>query len=85
MGVFARFLRRSKGKEEASTAEAPAESLTAESATVAKEAKSAETEAAEAEATAAADAENTAESVEIPKQQSAEKAADNEAGESARN
>ncbi|MGW1030471.1 hypothetical protein ACWD4J_43720 [Streptomyces sp. NPDC002577] len=95
MGVFARFLRRSKGKEEASTAEAPAESLTAESGAETEEAKGSsevgtnpvdntDTDA-EAQETAEADAEkNTAESVEIPKQQSAEEAADNEAGEGAR-
>ncbi|MER5181924.1 hypothetical protein ABT009_26820 [Streptomyces sp. NPDC002896] len=83
MGVFARFLRRSKGTEEASTAEAPAELLTAGSGAEAEEAKG--SSEAETEATPAADAEkNTAESVEIPKQQSAEEAADNEAGEGAR-
>ncbi|OAH14696.1 hypothetical protein [Streptomyces jeddahensis] len=87
MGVFARFLRRSQGKEEASTVEVPTESPTAESGPDAEEAKgsSAAGTKAEAEPTAAADAEkNTAESVEIPKQQSADEAADNEAGEGAR-
>jgi len=85
MGVFARFLRRSKGKEDASTAEAPAESLTAGSEAKAEEAKGSSEAETKAEAAAAAeDSKNTAESVEIPKQQSADEAADNEAGEDAR-
>ncbi|MET9324363.1 gliding motility protein [Streptomyces sp. NPDC003038] len=70
MGVFDRFFRR---KDEASTAEVAAEALTAESGSAEK----AEAEPVVAEAPAA-------EAVEIPKQQSAEVAADSEAGEGAR-
>ncbi|MFI6333380.1 hypothetical protein [Streptomyces sp. NPDC050535] len=83
MGVFARFLRRSKATEEASTAEAQAGTLTAETAAgVAEEAKgSSETEAeVTAETAGTADTED----VEIPKQQTAGMAADSEAGEGAR-
>lgn len=78
MGVFARLLRRSKATEEASTAEVQADTLTAETeAEVAEEAKgSSETED---EATAETAGAATTEDVEIPKQQTAEKAADNEA------
>ncbi|MET7684166.1 hypothetical protein [Streptomyces sp. NPDC005423] len=99
MGVFARLLRRSKATEEGSTAEAQAAPETAEAAaeqvvvgeatvadptgstdgTAAKEAEDAEV-AAETEAEGSAGAE----AVEIPKQQSAEKAADSGAGEGAR-
>jgi len=76
MGVFDRILRRSKATEEASTAEAQAAAQTAEP--VAEE-------AAEAERPAEGTVEATAtEAVDIPKQQSAEEAADNEAGEGAR-
>ncbi|WP_405923763.1 hypothetical protein [Streptomyces sp. NBC_00035] len=83
MGVFARLLRRSKTTEEASTAEVQADTLTAETeAEVAEEAKgSSETED---EATAETAGAATTDDVEIPKQQTAEKAADNEAGEGAR-
>jgi len=85
MGVFARLLRRSKATEEASTAEVQADTVTAGTeAEVAEEAKgSSETEGeatAETETAGAA----TTEDVEIPKQQTAEKAADSEAGEGAR-
>ncbi|MCX4696650.1 gliding motility protein [Streptomyces sp. NBC_01408] len=70
MGVFDRFFRR---KDEVATEEVAAEGLTAESA--AAEAAEAEPVAAEAP---------VAEAVEIPKQQSAEVAADSETGEGAR-
>ncbi|MGW5867962.1 hypothetical protein ACWFRJ_38110 [Streptomyces sp. NPDC055239] len=104
MGVFARFRRKSKDTEEASTTEAAADTLTAEP-EAAGESPEPETGKEEAKAEAAAEdetkadtkadaetegktedeAENTeeaeeaaAENVDIPKQQSAEKAADNE-------
>ncbi|MFG2502030.1 hypothetical protein ACGFSB_27930 [Streptomyces sp. NPDC048441] len=113
MGVFARFRRKSKDTEEASTTEAAVGTPTAEP-EAAEESPDAETgkeEAkaesieddteAEAKTDAKADAEvddkadtkdkaesteaAAAENVEIPKQQSAEKAADNdEADEGAR-
>lgn len=71
MGILDRLLGR---KSQAVTEEVAAEDLTAESAT----AEEAETQPAVAE-------ENDAvEAVEIPKQQSAEVAADSEAGEGAR-
>ncbi|MFD7096014.1 hypothetical protein [Streptomyces xanthophaeus] len=70
MGVFDRFFRR---KDEVATEEVAAEDLTAESAAA---------EAAEAEPVAAEAA--PVEAVEIPKQQSAEVAADSETGEGAR-
>ncbi|MGW6772181.1 gliding motility protein [Streptomyces sp. NPDC055037] len=55
-----------------------------DSAVVAAEAESGETGAATAEPAGCAGPETTAEGVEIPKQQSAEAAADNEAGKSTR-
>ncbi|WP_031154153.1 hypothetical protein [Streptomyces xanthophaeus] len=70
MGVFDRFFRR---KDEVATEEVAAEDLTADSAAA---------EAAEAEPVAAEAA--PVEAVEIPKQQSAEVAADSETGEGAR-
>ncbi|MCX4659710.1 hypothetical protein OG711_10580 [Streptomyces uncialis] len=107
MSVFARFLRKPKGAEEASTAkaadvtpaaDAPAEEGSAPSA--ASDAPEARTEDAprsdvqekSAKAAQTPDAAGcctsrtgaVAEPVEIPKQQSAEQAADNEAGEGAR-
>lgn len=96
MGVFARLLRRSKATEEASTVEAQADTPTAEPATEeaaeAAEAKEpAEVkadEAAEATAARSTAAESVEtdgdDSVEIPKQQSADETADSEAGEGAR-
>ncbi|MFD3539893.1 gliding motility protein [Streptomyces sp. NPDC058662] len=69
MGVFDRFFRR---KDEAATEEVAAEAVTAESAG-----------SGEAEGGAVA-AGGPAEAVEIPKQQSADVAADSEAGEGAR-
>lgn len=94
MGVFARLLRRSKATEEAPAAEVQADAVTAGSeaektekasgtgeAAPAKEADG----AAESAAPAAAVAEAVeTEGVDIPKQQSTDKAADNEPGESAR-
>ncbi|MBT2451487.1 gliding motility protein [Streptomyces sp. ISL-43] len=70
MGILDRLLGR---KSQATTEEVAAADLTAESVT----ADQAETGPAEAE-------ESAAEAVEIPKQQSAEVAADSEAGEGAR-
>ncbi|MGW7437310.1 gliding motility protein [Streptomyces sp. NPDC054849] len=70
MGVFDRFFRR---KDEVAAEEVAAEALTAEPGG----AEEAEAEPVVAEAPAA-------EAVEIPKQQSAEVAADTEAGEGAR-
>ncbi|MFE2665583.1 hypothetical protein [Streptomyces mirabilis] len=90
MGVFARLLGRSKTTEEASTAAVQADTQTADTeAEVTEEAKgsSEKSEGSESEGGPAATepAEATAkDDVEIPQQQTAEKAADNEAGESAR-
>ncbi|MFD4523470.1 hypothetical protein ACFWP7_05960 [Streptomyces sp. NPDC058470] len=87
MGVFARLLRRSKATEEASTAEVQADTVTAETeAEVAEEAKGSSETKTEGEATAETETAGaaTTEDVEIPKQQTAEKAADSEAGEGAR-
>lgn len=71
MGVFSRFRRRKD--------EAPADSAAAEAVTEPAEASDEEA-ASEPSATEAP----AAEAVEIPKQQSAEAAADSEAGEGAR-
>lgn len=96
MGVFARLLGRSKAAEEASTAAVQVDTRTADTeAEVTEEAKgsSEKSEGAESPggsageggAAATEPAEATAkDDVEIPQQQTAEKAADNEAGESAR-
>ncbi|MEU6672571.1 hypothetical protein [Streptomyces sp. NPDC046925] len=119
MGVFARFRRKSKDAEEASTADAAAGTLTAEPEAAGETPESesgkeegkteaaagdeteAEAEAGKADAGTGAEAdaetagktedeakgsdEAAAENVDIPKQQSAEKAADNdEADEGAR-
>lgn len=75
MGIFDRFFRR---KGEDATAEVASEDVTTESEAAVGETG---TEAEPAGAEAAAPA---AEAVEIPKQQSAEAAADSEAGEGAR-
>jgi hypothetical protein len=89
MGVFARIFRRSKAAEEASTAEAQADTPTAEpAAEEATEAKG-EAEAKADEDTAQPVVSESVEAdgddgVEIPKQQSADEAADSEAGEGAR-
>ncbi|MFD7245743.1 MULTISPECIES: hypothetical protein [Streptomyces] len=91
MGVFARLLRRSKATAETPAAET--QSDTAKAGPETETAEAAETkgtdgaeEAAEptAEATTEASKSTESEGVDIPKQQSTEKAADNEAGEGAR-
>lgn len=91
MGVFARLLRRSKATVETPAAEAQTDTAKAgpeAEAAEAAEAKGADgaEEAAEtaAEATTEASKSTEPEGVDIPKQQSTEKAADNEAGEGAR-
>ncbi|MFE7273199.1 hypothetical protein [Streptomyces sp. NPDC057623] len=88
MGVFARIFRRSKTTEEASTVEAQADTPTAEpAAEEAAETKgSVETKAEDAAESAAAESVEADgdDGVEIPKQQSADEAADSEAGEGAR-
>ncbi|MFJ3925128.1 hypothetical protein [Streptomyces sp. NPDC090022] len=85
MGVFSRFRRR---KSEASTEEAAAATPSAESVEVVDGTDGAEETKAEepvaGTATEAAAGSTAPEGVEIPKQQSADKAADNEAGEGAR-
>ncbi|MFD5478486.1 hypothetical protein [Streptomyces hawaiiensis] len=88
MGVFARLLRRSKATAETPAAEAQTD--TAKAGPEAETAEAAETkgtggaeEAAEPAGEAAAEV-TESEGVDIPKQQSTEKAADNEAGEGAR-
>lgn len=81
MGVFSRFRRR---KSEASTEEATTATLTAESADAAETAGAEPEEAAPEQAAKAEDDAADGGEVEIPKQQSAEKAADSEAGEGAR-
>ncbi|MCH5675316.1 hypothetical protein [Streptomyces gilvus] len=90
MGVFARLLRRSKATEGASTAAAQDGTPTAQSEAVTEE-PSAAKESAEANGpaegertTKETDGDTSGEGVEIPQQQSAEDAADSEAGESAR-
>ncbi|GAA2305354.1 hypothetical protein GCM10010234_55900 [Streptomyces hawaiiensis] len=96
MGVFARLLRRSKATAETPAAEAQNDTVkagaeaetagaqTAEAAQTAGTKGDDETpEAAEPAAEAAPEA-TEAEGVDIPKQQSTEQAADNEAGEGAR-
>ncbi|MFD9466678.1 hypothetical protein [Streptomyces sp. NPDC060027] len=83
MGVFARLLRRSKAAEEASPAEV--ETAVQPDGTEAEAAVAAEGSSEnEGEATAGTAGTDTAEDVDIPKQQTAEQAADNEAGEGAR-
>ncbi|MEU6070299.1 hypothetical protein ABZ864_39150 [Streptomyces sp. NPDC047082] len=98
MGVFARLLGKSKATQETSAAEARtgaepagaeaeevAQETTEDAATGSSEAKGAAGDRDEGTATEADAAKGAAaESAEIPKQQSAEKAADNDAGEGAR-
>ncbi|MFC8247250.1 hypothetical protein [Streptomyces chartreusis] len=87
MGVFARLFRRSKATEEASTAEVQADTPTAEQAAEETEAKgSTEAQAEEAARPSASESApaDGDDGVEIPKQQSADEAADSEAGEGAR-
>ncbi|MFJ3224085.1 hypothetical protein ACIPJS_12020 [Streptomyces sp. NPDC086783] len=84
MGVFARLLRRSKAAEEASTAEAETGAVTAgtdaETPDEAKGSHGTESEAATEESSEA----TASDGVDIPKQQSADEAADSEAGDGAR-
>lgn len=83
MGVFARLLRRSKATEETSAAEVPNPSGPAGTeAEVTAEAKG--SSGGEGAATAEPAEAGTAEDVGIPRQQTADRAADNEAGEGAR-
>ncbi|MFD7392369.1 hypothetical protein ACFV46_28290 [Streptomyces sp. NPDC059852] len=87
MGVFARIFGRSKVSEEASSAEAEAGTETAEPAAEAAEPSGPSgAEVEETAPAAAADTEGTGtdDGVEIPKQQSADEAADSETGEGAR-
>ncbi|MGC5035071.1 hypothetical protein ACPXCS_09475 [Streptomyces sp. DT190] len=93
MGVFARLLRRSKATEEAAaeagsdTAQAGSEAAEAASTAEVKAAEGTP-EAAEPAVKGSEGAESAkgteSEGVDIPKQQSTDKAADNEAGDSAR-
>jgi hypothetical protein len=84
MGVFARLLRRSKAAEEASAAEAQTGPVTAgsdaETPDEAKGSPGTEGEAPTEESSGA----TASDGVDIPKQQSADEAADSEAGEGAR-
>lgn len=92
MGIFAWFLRRSKATEKASSAEARADTPTAESEAEGADEVKGSKETAEAVAEAGTEADEAAsegsgtagDDVEIPKQQTAEKAVDSEAGEGAR-
>ncbi|MBG0852039.1 hypothetical protein I2W78_09315 [Streptomyces spinoverrucosus] len=94
MGVFARLFRRSKTKEETSTAEAQADQPSAVSeadgaaeAKASEEKGSGETDAGAGTEPAAAkegDKGDAPEAVDIPQQQSPGKAADSEADENAR-
>ncbi|MFF8018419.1 hypothetical protein [Streptomyces sp. NPDC007929] len=95
MGVFARLLRRSKATAETPAAEAQTDTAKAGETEAAEAAETKGTDGAEetAEPTAEAAQASTSstsstssesEGVDIPKQQSTEKAADNEAGEGAR-
>ncbi|MER5857955.1 hypothetical protein ACFV2Z_14405 [Streptomyces sp. NPDC059688] len=96
MGVFARLLGRSKTTQEPSAAEAPAgrEPDEAEAAAESAEAKGAEPAAARGSAEEeredvparieAGTEDDASQSTGIPKQQSAEEAADSEAGDGAR-
>jgi hypothetical protein len=88
IGVFDRLLRRSKATEEASTADTQTDTQPAEDRTVEAAGEVSESEAGagvqEAAETTATEVVEAADGVEIPKQQSAEAAADNEAGEGAR-
>jgi hypothetical protein len=84
MGVFAWFRRKDKESAAASTEETATAPVTAEG-EAAAEAEAAPGTAPEMSGTTEADGtEAAAEGVDIPKQQSAEEAADNEAGDGAR-
>ncbi|MEU1851043.1 hypothetical protein ABZ499_17630 [Streptomyces sp. NPDC019990] len=91
MGILARLFRRSKATEQAPAAEAQTDAATAGS--EAEKASGTEEAAPVREADGAADSDGPAAAaaetgetggVDIPQQQSTDKAADNEAGESAR-
>ncbi|MFI9753160.1 hypothetical protein [Streptomyces collinus] len=88
MGVFARLLRRSKATAE--TPEAEAQTGAAKAGPEGKAAEATEAKGTDGVGEAAGPAGEAAaevtesEGVDIPKQQSTEKAADNEAGEGAR-
>ncbi|WP_328505996.1 hypothetical protein [Streptomyces sp. NBC_00391] len=98
MGVFSLFRRKAKDTEEAAvTATEPTAQTEAEESGEAKESTEATRPEAEAEtkteaeakaedegAESAAETVDAGDDVEIPKQQTADQAADNEAGESAR-
>ncbi|MFF4490216.1 hypothetical protein ACFY0F_27625 [Streptomyces sp. NPDC001544] len=91
MGFFARLLRRSKATEDASAAEPRTETESGgceaeEPVVTAVPAAGSGAATAEAEAPEGGETDrpDTAEATEIPKQQSAEEAADNEAGDGAR-
>jgi hypothetical protein len=94
MGVFERLLRRSKATEEAVTADGQAAAQPAATeAQVAVEGEQAAVEGkgssehegdGDGEATAASAEAATTEDVDIPKQQTAEQAADNDAGKGSR-
>lgn len=88
MGVFARLLRRSKATAETPAAEAQTDTAKAGPETEAAEvAETKDTDGAEEASKPAAEATTEvteSEGVDIPKQQSTDKAADNEAGEGAR-
>ncbi|CAL9436333.1 hypothetical protein SUDANB1_02146 [Streptomyces sp. enrichment culture] len=88
MGVFARLLRRSKATAETPAAEAQTDAAKAgpeDEAAEATETKGTDGAGEAAEPAGEAATEVTeSEGVDIPKQQSTEKAADNEAGEGAR-
>ncbi|MEU4655431.1 hypothetical protein AB0G32_16075 [Streptomyces sp. NPDC023723] len=88
MGVFTRLLRRSKATEEAAATEAavgaPAAEAEAEKAAVAAEPAGAGADGAAQPAVEETAGGAGSDGVEIPKQQSAGEAVDNEAGEGAR-
>jgi hypothetical protein len=92
MGVFERLLRRSKATEEAVTADGQAAAQPAateaqvavEGEQAAVEGKGSSEHEGDGEATAASAEAATTEDVDIPKQQTAEQAADNDAGKGSR-
>ncbi|MDK1346834.1 hypothetical protein QNO09_26705 [Streptomyces sp. 378] len=83
MGVFARLLRRSKATAETPAAEARTDTTT-ETETEAAETAEPKNGDGTAEAAEPAAEATESEGVDIPRQQSTDKAADNEAGEGAR-
>ncbi|MEV3972166.1 hypothetical protein AB0K68_29125 [Streptomyces sp. NPDC050698] len=84
MGVLARILRRSKATAETPAAEGQTDTAKAAPETEAAGTAEAKGEDAAGEAAEAAPEANEPEVADIPKQQSTDKAADNEAGEGAR-